>query len=159
LISVISNTTCDILKNIFFALIFLIPSCLFAQDPSILSASKKLEINQLLFDFGKIPQGKPVHHVFFVKNLSDKPISIDNVQASCGCTTPEWSRDSIAPGAISEIKVGYNAASIGSFEKTINVQFGKNESETISIRGFVWQNPEFHAPLNKSIANLKRNKN
>ena len=137
----------------------MVPSCLFAQEPLKLTASKKLEISELLFDFGKIPQGKPVHHVFFVKNLSDKPLSIDNVQASCGCTTPEWSRDSIAPGAKTEIKVGYNAAAIGSFEKTINVQFGKSESETISIRGFVWQNPEFHAPLNKSIASLKIIKN
>lgn len=137
----------------------MVPACLFAQESLKLTANKKLEISELLFDFGKIPQGKPVHHVFFVKNLSDKPVSIDNVQASCGCTTPEWSRDSIAPGAITGIKVGYNAASIGDFEKTINVQFGKSESETITIRGFVWQNPEFHAPLNKSIANLKRNSN
>lgn len=137
----------------------MVPACLFAQESLKLTANKKLEISELLFDFGKIPQGKPVHHVFFVKNLSDKPVSIDNVQASCGCTTPEWSRDSIAPGAITEIKVGYNAAAIGDFEKTINVQFGKSESETITIRGFVWQNPEFHAPLNKSIANLKRNSN
>lgn len=137
----------------------MVPSCLFAQDPLKLTDSRKLEISELLFDFGKIPQGKPVHHVFFVKNLSDKPVSIDNVQASCGCTTPEWSRDSIAPGAKTEIKVGYNAAAIGSFEKTINVQFGKSESETISIRGFVWQNPELHAPLNKSIASLKIIKN
>jgi len=147
------------LKIIFLAFIFMVPSCLFAQEPLKLTASKKLEISELLFDFGKIPQGKPVHHVFFVKNLSDKPLSIDNVLASCGCTTPEWSRDSIAPGAKTEIKVGYNAASIGNFEKTINVQFGKNESETISIRGFVWENPEFHAPLNKSIASLKIIKN
>ena len=137
----------------------MVPFCLLAQEPLKLTGSKKLEISELLFDFGKIPQGKPVHHVFFVKNLSDKPLSIENVQASCGCTTPEWSRDSIAPGAKTEIKVGYNAAAIGNFEKTINVQFGKNESETISIRGFVWQNPEFHAPLNKSIANLKIIKN
>jgi hypothetical protein len=147
------------LKIIILAFIFMVPSCLFAQDPLKLTDSRKLEISELLFDFGKIPQGKPVHHVFFVKNLSDKPVSIDNVQASCGCTTPEWSRDSIAPGAKTEIKVGYNAAAIGSFEKTINVQFGKSESETISIRGFVWQNPELHAPLNKSIASLKIIKN
>jgi hypothetical protein len=132
---------------------------LLAQDVPKIASGKMLGIEEFFFDFEKIPQGKPVHHVFIVKNLSNRPLSIDNVQASCGCTTPEWSRDSIAPGATREIKVGYNAAAIGSFEKTINVQFGKSESETITIRGFVWQNPEFHAPLNKSIANLKSNKN
>jgi len=148
-----------LLKNIVLVLFIFQSTLLLAQDAPKIANGKILGIEELFFDFRKIPQGKPVHHVFFVKNLSDKPISIDNVQASCGCTTPEWSRDSIAPGAKTEIKVGYNAAAIGNFEKTINVQFGKSESETISIRGFVWQNPEFHAPLNKSIANLKSNKN
>jgi hypothetical protein len=146
-------------KSIILILLIFHSMQLLAQDAPKIANGKMLGIGEISYDFGKIPQGKEVHHIFFVKNLSDKPLAIDNVQASCGCTTPEWSRDSIAPGAITKIKVGYNAAAIGSFEKTINVQFGKSESETISIRGFVWQNPEFHAPLNKSIANLKSNKN
>lgn len=134
------------------------PSILLAQEPHKELNTKILGVEELLFDFGRIPQGKPVHHVFQVKNLSDKSIMIDNIQASCGCTTPEWSRDSIAPGEKAEIKVGYNAAAIGSFEKTINVQYGKGGSETLSIRGNVWQIPELPAPLNKSVASLRFSK-
>ena len=133
----------------------LLPSILLAQESKKEMNVKILGIEELFFDFGRIPQGKPVHHVFMVKNLSDKSILLDNIQASCGCTTPEWSRESIAPGAKAEIKVGYNSAAIGSFEKTINVQFGKGDSETLSIRGNVWQIPESPAPLNKSVASLQ----
>ena len=146
------------MKNIFFTLMFLLPSILFAQEEKQALNVKTLGIEELFFDFGRIPQGKPVYHIFSVKNLSDKSISIDNIQASCGCTTPEWSRDSIAPGAKAEIKVGYNAAAIGSFEKTINVQFGKGDSEILSIRGNVWQTPSLPAPLNKSISSIQFSK-
>ncbi len=146
------------LNNIFISLFFLLPTVLLAQDSNDLLNKKVLGIDESVFNFGKIPQGKPVNHIFLVKNLSNQKILIDNIQASCGCTTPEWKRDSIAPGGKTEIKVGYNAASIGSFEKTINIQFGKGESETITIIGNVWQTPSLSAPLNKSISYLQLSK-
>ena len=46
-------------------------------------------------------------------------LKLDNVQASCGCTTPEWSKDPIAAGATAKIKVGYNAAAENYFEKRL----------------------------------------
>ena len=64
-----------------------------------------LTVKETEFNFGKIPQGKPVYHVFEIINNSDKPLKLDNVSASCGCTTPEWSREEIAPRATSVIKV------------------------------------------------------
>ena len=66
-------------------------------------------------DFGMIPQGKPVTYFFGIVNTGTTPLKLDNVQASCGCTTPEWSHEPIAPGATAKIKVGYNAAGEGYF--------------------------------------------
>jgi hypothetical protein len=80
---------------------------------------------------------------------------IDNVQASCGCTTPEWSREPIAPGGTSIIKVGYNSAAPGYFEKTITLMYAEGMTSLISIKGTVWKTPEQPAPFNKSIAFLK----
>jgi hypothetical protein len=40
-------------------------------------------------DFGKIKNNMPVSYVFEIKNISDKPIVVENSWASCGCTTPE----------------------------------------------------------------------
>src|ERR1017187_978990 len=53
-------------------------------------SEESLSLKETEFDFGKIPQGKPVTHVFEFTNNGATPFSLDNVQASCGCTTPVW---------------------------------------------------------------------
>lgn len=79
------------------------------------------ETNSLSHDFGKIKQGTPVTHEFKFTNKGDVPMVITNVAASCGCTTPDWTRDPIAPGGQGFIKATYNAASPGGFNKTVTV--------------------------------------
>ena len=49
-------------------------------------------------DFGKIKQGTPVSHEFKFTNKGKVPLIIANVRASCGCTTPDWSKDPVPPG-------------------------------------------------------------
>ena len=115
-----------------------------------------LTLKETEFDFGKIPQGKPVYHVFEIMNKSDKPLKLDNVAASCGCTTPEWSREEIAPGATSVIKVGYNAAAEGPFTKDITITYSTNQNKVIKIKGEVWKAPVGAAPTNTSLSFLKR---
>jgi hypothetical protein len=119
------------------------------------SPSEVLALKETAFDFGKIPQGKPVYHVFEIINKSDKPLKLDNVSASCGCTTPEWSREEIAPGGTSVIKVGYNAAAEGHFEKTITITHSTNQNKVLIIKGEVWKAPAGAAPTNTSISFLK----
>jgi len=52
------------------------------------------------------------------------PLKISNVNASCGCTTPEWEKDKVvAPGESTKITVGYNAAAEGPFTKFITVSY------------------------------------
>ena len=109
------------------------------------------------FDFGKIPQGRPVTHVFELVNKSKEPIMLENVMASCGCTTPEWSRDPIQPGATSTIKVGYNSAAEGPFNKSITVQVAGGQVQTLVITGNVYRTPATSAPLNSSLTLLKNN--
>lgn len=107
------------------------------------------------YDFGKIPQGKPVTHIFEVVNTGTEPLQIENVQASCGCTTPEWSNDPIAPGASKKITVGYNAAANGKFEKAITVFYNSGKTKLLYIKGEVWQTPADPAPANASVQLLK----
>src|SRR5689334_21017412 len=68
-----------------------------------------IQFKELEHDYSKIPQGKPVFYFFEFKNTGNDTIKLDNVQASCGCTTPEWSREPVTPGATAKIRVGYNA--------------------------------------------------
>jgi hypothetical protein len=155
------------MKKILVALSFCFAgSSLFAQQspmnttsaPSEIAkvAPEALLIKQTEFDFGKIPQGKPVTHIFEVTNKGTTAFKLDNVQASCGCTTPQWDKDaSIAPGANANITVGYNAASEGPFTKTITVTYNGNQTRQILIKGEVWKTPATSAPTNESLNDLK----
>lgn len=127
-----------------------------AQTPAEVKP-EVLALKQVSFDFGKIPQGRPVTHVFEITNTGKEALRLDNVQASCGCTTPEWSREPIQPGTNAMIKVGYNAAAEGNFQKTITISYGENQTKTIIISGSVYKSPATSAPDNPSIALLKQN--
>ena len=118
-----------------------------------------LSVKETAFDFGTIPQGKPVYHFFEVTNTGKNPMVISNVQTSCGCTTPEWSKEPIAPGATAKVRVGYNAAAEGHFEKYITIMYNQNLSKQVKIQGTVWKAPAGSAPENSSISLLKQKNN
>ena len=115
-----------------------------------------LVLKEKEYNFGKIPQGKPVTHIFEVNNKSTDTLRIVNIQASCGCTTPEWERDkAVAPGGNTKITVGYNAAAEGSFTKMITVTYNGTQTRLITISGEVWKTPATSAPENKNLNDLK----
>ena len=116
----------------------------------------ELAIKEMEFNFGKIPQGKPVTHVFEVVNNGTDSLKIINIQASCGCTTPDWDRNKVqAPNEKTAITVGYNAASEGSFNKSITITYNGTKTKQILIKGEVWVVPLSSAPENKDLTNLK----
>ena len=116
----------------------------------------ELAIKEMEFNFGKIPQGKPVMHVFEVVNNGTDSLKIINIQASCGCTTPDWDRNKVqAPNEKTAITVGYNAASEGSFNKSITITYNGTKTKQILIKGEVWVVPLSSAPENKDLTNLK----
>ena len=115
-----------------------------------------LGLKETEFDFGKIPQGKPVTHSFEVTNNGKDSLRIVNIEASCGCTTPEWEREKVqGPGEKTAINVGFNAGVNGRFEKTITIVYNDNQKKQIIIKGDVWATPSSPAPENKEAANLK----
>lgn len=89
-------------------------------------------------DFGKIKQGVPVTYFFEFKNISDKPVVVENASASCGCTVPEKPEKPIAPGATGKIKVQYNAAAVAVFNKDVYIKLaGIEQPKTVHITGEV----------------------
>lgn len=118
-----------------------------------------IALKETSFNFGTIPQGKPVYHSFEVFNTGKTPMVISNVQTSCGCTTPEWTKEPILPGGTKIIKVGYNAAAEGHFEKFITISYNQNLTKQVKITGTVWKSPEGSAPANSSISLLKQKNN
>jgi hypothetical protein len=115
-----------------------------------------LQLKETEHDFAQIPQGKPVYYNFEIVNLGKTELKLDNVHASCGCTTPEWSREAIAPGATAKIRVGYNASAEGAFEKYITITYNTSQTKQIRIKGTVWKAPAGAAPANASVEFLKK---
>lgn len=72
-------------------------------------------------DFGEVPEGPNADHVFEFTNVGKEPLIIQNANASCGCTTPEWPKEPILPGKTGRIKVSFSTAGRGGqpFDKTV----------------------------------------
>jgi hypothetical protein len=105
-----------------------------ANGTALPRAADVLELKENLHNFGKIPQGRPATYTFEIVNTGSTPLRLDNVHASCGCTTPEWSRDPIQPGATAQIRVGYNAFAEGTFNKTVTIIYNTNLTKLLTIR-------------------------
>ena len=101
-----------------FSLLFIIISTtVFAQQ------AKVLQFKEEIFDFGMVPEeGGPVTHEFVFTNNSGRAIKILTVQASCGCTTPDWTKEAVQPGKTGFIQASYNPKGRpGYFNKSLTV--------------------------------------
>lgn len=106
------------------------------------SAQKKAVISaeETSFDFGTIKEANGnVSHTFKIKNTGESPLVLTRVIASCGCTTPEWTKEPIEPGTTGDVTITYNPKNRpGPFVKTISVYSnGKTGSFILTIRGEV----------------------
>ena len=117
---------------------------LFSQQLAVInSLSSRFESANFLwigttYDFGKIKVNSPVTHEFRFTNSGDAPLVISSVQASCGCTVTDYSKDSIAPGSEGYVKATYNAAKVGVFSKTVTVNANAAESVVqLTVKGEV----------------------
>jgi hypothetical protein len=90
---------------------------------AIAQQGKPVEFREEMFDFGTVSEeGGPVDHEFVFTNKSDRPVKILSVQASCGCTTPAWSQEPVAPGKTGFVQASYNPKGRpGYFNKTLSV--------------------------------------
>ena len=105
-----------------------------------------IKVNFETHDFGKIKQGEPVTFVFELKNISDKPVVVENTSASCGCTTPEKPTEPILPGQVGKIKVVYNAAAVAPFTKDVYIKLaGIDAQKIVHITGEVLTTEAFEA--------------
>lgn len=78
-----------------------------AQQPG------KVELSAAEYDFGTIPNTKPVSKVFEVRNVGRGKLEIAGVSTSCGCTTAEVNKRQLAPGETAELQVTYDPQAHG----------------------------------------------
>lgn len=129
------------MKTLLFGALFSFFSLAVVAQTKVDAVAK---MNTEKYDFGKIKQGEPVTYSFEIKNISDKPLVVENSWASCGCTTPERIAEPIQPGATAKLKVQYNAAAVAPFTKDVNIKFaGIDEVKTVKITGEVLSTEAF----------------
>jgi hypothetical protein len=117
---------------------------------SLVQAQPKIAFESESHDFGTFKESAgPQTFSFNFTNKGNAPLILNAVNASCGCTTPEWTRQPVAPGAKGFIKVTYNPANRpGSFNKTINVQSNaENAVVVLTIQGKVEEKEKTIAEL------------
>lgn len=85
------------------------------------------------YDFGRIQeQIGEVATIFEFTNTGKTPLIINRVQASCGCTTPSYSKEPVLPGKKGQITAKYSTTGrLGTFNKTISVY--TNVPDTIYV--------------------------
>ena len=96
------------------------------------SGAPRFEFKARYHDFGTLPEGAPAVHVFTFKNAGKAPLLIQNITASCGCTSVEvyphvsgntLQSKPILRGKTGRITVHYDTKTgVGPFEKIIYIQ-------------------------------------
>jgi len=118
---------------------------LFAQSPasnSVAGTQDSIVFNKKVHDYGTIVQGSNGNSEFKFINKGKLPLVLSNVQASCGCTVPEWPKEPVLPGKSAVVKVTYNTNNVGTFGKTITVTSNAvNSSVVLQIKGTVTAKP------------------
>jgi Protein of unknown function (DUF1573) len=105
---------------------------------------EELKFAEINHDFGLIKEvDGPAGYQFDFTNTTQSPITITNVRASCGCTTPAWTREPVLPGDSGFIKAVYNPLNRpGPFHKTLTVTTnGKENTIILRIQGKVEPKP------------------
>jgi len=132
------------MKKIFSTLCMaLVSVAMMAQQPVI--TFEKTE-----HDFGRIhEEDGRVSVVFSFKNEGMAPLVLSNVRASCGCTTPTWTREPVEPGQTGSITVTYNPnGRPGRFQKTVTITSNASEATVrVYIKGEVIPKPA--KPVNR----------
>jgi hypothetical protein len=91
-----------------------------------------IEFADTKHDYGMIEQGEKVSHIFTFKNTGNEPLVLSNVKPSCGCTTPKWTKEPIAPGAQGEIQVEFDSkGKSGKQTKTVTITANTDPATTI----------------------------
>ncbi|HBK84053.1 MAG TPA: DUF1573 domain-containing protein [Flavobacterium sp.] len=102
----------------------------------------ELKWNNETFDFGTLTQGKPVSHEFTFKNTTKETVLITNARPSCGCTVADYTKTPIKPGEKGMVVATYNAATPGTFTKTITVTTSDSQvPKSLIIKGKVEATP------------------
>lgn len=101
-------------------------------------AAQEIKFKKLEYDFGTFQEEKgKVSYTFEFTNSGKSDLIVQDVKASCGCTTPDWTKSPVKPGKKGFVEATYNAdGRPGAFSKTVTVTTNAGE-QVLTIKGEV----------------------
>ena len=122
----------------------IIPVFLVTSHFAFCQIVQELAFSDKTHDFGTINEvDGPVEYEFTFTNTGTNTIKIENVKASCGCTTPGWTREEVFPGGTGFVKVKYDPQNRpGPFSKSLTVTTNSaSKTYVLYIKGKVTPRP------------------
>ena len=97
-----------------------------------LQADPPLRFDELRHDFGTIrEEAGPVSHTFRFRNVSGRPLVIERVLTTCGCTVAAYDRRPVLPGDEGELTVRFDPRGLtDTFHKSVRVVTDRGRSVT-----------------------------
>ena len=123
-----------------FALICLFATLAFAANAQTGTTTEvpangaKIRFEELEHKYGTIQKGGNGTCEFTFWNDGNEPLILQNVKASCGCTTPSYTQKPVMPGQSGVITVKYNTNNVGSFNKTVTVTSNAVDNPRVTLR-------------------------
>jgi hypothetical protein len=99
-----------------------------------------MSFDKIEHDFGKVKVDTDNKTVFYVTNTGKKPLIIEGVSASCGCTTPTKPEQAIQPGKKDKIEVVFHPkpGQLKEQSKTVTVTANTDPKMVVlNIKAFV----------------------
>ncbi len=107
---------------------------------SIISCTPKATIDaKYVYDFGEMKISDTLDHSFYIKNISNEPLTILGVEGSCTCTILDFSPQPVQKGDSAKIDVQYiPKEEVGDVEKVMVFEANTSPPYTIlKIKGIV----------------------
>ena len=119
------------MKKLQFIIIFLLTSVILSAQPN----GAGIRFNNTKHDFGRFrEEAGPQTYKFEFENTGSSDLLISRVTASCGCTSPEWTKHPVKPGDKGFVGVTFNPRNQpNKFRKTITVHTNARPAVNVLI--------------------------
>lgn len=119
---------------LFAAMTFGVAKAQEVEKKEVPANGARITFAELEHQYGTIEKGGNGDCEFTFTNEGNEPLILQNVKASCGCTTPSYTQKPVMPGQTGTIKVHYNTNNAGAFSKTVTVTSNAVDNPRVVLR-------------------------
>lgn len=120
-----------------FALIITATPAVFAEDPDVAQSTDlapEVTIRETIYDFETLLEGDIAIHSFVIENTGNAPLLIRKIKTGCGCTTVDYTKKGIAPGAEGKVTLRVNTKGYGGQKITKSATVYTNDPKKKRIK-------------------------